>query len=144
MNVGAGSFPPATASTIASTYVPEIPDIGSKLTASVIASNATGPSVPAITAPTVAVVSSLAAPVNTVLPAISGAAQVGQTLTTTNGTWSKTPTSFAYQWKSAVNVGTSITTHVPVTADRKGALFDYRDECHGSNTAISLPTVAVV
>lgn len=34
---------------------------------------------------------------NTVLPAVTGTAQVGQTLTTTNGTWLNSPT-FTRQW----------------------------------------------
>jgi hypothetical protein len=41
---------------------------------------------------------SLAAPVNTSEPTISGTAAVGQTLTATQGTWANGPTSFSYQW----------------------------------------------
>jgi hypothetical protein len=36
-------------------------------------------------------------PVNSVLPAITGTKTVGQTLTCSSGTWSKSPT-LAYQW----------------------------------------------
>lgn len=38
------------------------------------------------------------APVNSVLPVISGTARVGQTLSCTSGTWSGSPT-YEYQWK---------------------------------------------
>src|SRR5207244_3441828 len=37
-------------------------------------------------------------PVNTAAPVISGTAQVGQTLATSNGAWTNNPTSYAYQW----------------------------------------------
>ena len=47
---------------------------------------------------TIGLAATAAAPVNTSLPTISGTAQVGQTLTAGNGTWSNAPTSFAYQW----------------------------------------------
>lgn len=40
-----------------------------------------------------------AAPTNTVLPAVSGTAQVGQTLTALVGTWTGAPTSYTYQWQ---------------------------------------------
>src|SRR5262245_39835080 len=39
-----------------------------------------------------------AVPSNTALPAITGAPAVGQTLTTSDGTWNGSPTSFTYQW----------------------------------------------
>lgn len=38
-------------------------------------------------------------PVNATAPIITGTAQVGQSLTCSDGTWTNNPTSFAYQWK---------------------------------------------
>jgi len=37
-------------------------------------------------------------PSNSALPAITGTAAVGQTLTTSDGTWTGSPTSFTYEW----------------------------------------------
>jgi hypothetical protein len=49
-----------------------------------------------------------APPVNTGLPALSGTAQVGKTLSTTNGSWSgATPMTFAYQWRRCDAAGSS-------------------------------------
>lgn len=42
-------------------------------------------------------------PYNTVAPAITGTIRVGETQTSTNGTWSNTPTSYTYQWQSSSN-----------------------------------------
>lgn len=58
-------------------------------------------------------------PANSVLPAITGAATVGQTLTCSNGTWTKSPT-FTRQWlRDDVAVpGATAATYVLVTADR--------------------------
>lgn len=40
-------------------------------------------------------------PINTVLPAITGTLQNGQTLTCSTGTWGNTPISYKYEWVGA-------------------------------------------
>jgi hypothetical protein len=40
-------------------------------------------------------------PANTAVPVISGTVTQGQTLSSTDGTWSNTPTAFSYQWNRA-------------------------------------------
>jgi hypothetical protein len=58
------------------------------------------------------------APVNTLIPSVSGSNYVGDLLTTTDGTWTGTPTSFSYQWKrGATNIGTNANTYTLVIAD---------------------------
>ncbi|WP_206377374.1 hypothetical protein [Sphingobium sp. TB-6] len=58
-------------------------------------------------------------PRNTVAPAITGTAQVGQTLTVTNGTWAGNSATYARQWRAnGVNIGgATATTYVPVSGD---------------------------
>jgi len=51
--------------------------------------------------------STKAVPSNSVLPAITGTAAVGQTLTTSDGTWSESPTSFTYEWLRCPSSGGS-------------------------------------
>ena len=61
---------------------------------------------------------SATAPVNTVAPVISGGNYVGDVLTTTDGTWTGSPTSYSYQWKrGATNIGTNANTYTLVSAD---------------------------
>ena len=59
------------------------------------------------------------APANTLAPAISGVAIIGQVLTSTTGTWTGTaPITYSYQWKRGVtNIGTNASTYTLVTAD---------------------------
>lgn len=92
-----------------SSYAVKAGDIGYNVTCVVTASNAGGSA--SATASGVGPVIDLA-PANTVAPVCSGTATVGQTLSVTNGTWTNTPTSYAYQWKrggtaiSGANAGT--------------------------------------
>lgn len=74
-----------------------------------------------MTARVTLVVSGLAsAPVNTVAPAVTGTTEVGETLSSTTGTWSGTPTiTYAYQWRrDGVNIGgATASTYLLVEAD---------------------------
>lgn len=58
------------------------------------------------------------APVNTVLPNVTGVAIVGDILTTDDGSWTGSPTSYSYQWFSAAEpVGDGTNTYTLVNAD---------------------------
>lgn len=65
------------------------------------------------------------APANAVAPAITGAATVGQTLTTSNGTWTGSPApTFTYQWqRTTTNIGgATSSTYVVQSADLNNTL----------------------
>lgn len=65
-----------------------------------------------------------AQPANSVIPAISGLAQVGQTLTAFPGIWTNEPTSFTYQWKKdgAAISGATAKTYSPVIGEIDAAI----------------------
>jgi hypothetical protein len=92
-----------------SSYTPTRGDVNHTMRALVAASN-TGGSALATSAQTPLVSTpSPAAPVNTAVPAVSGTATQGQTLSTSNGTWSGSPTGYAYQWQDCNSSGASCT-----------------------------------
>jgi hypothetical protein len=63
-------------------------------------------------------------PVNSVAPVISGTTRVTQVLTTTNGTWSNSPTGYTYQWKRAGSniAGATASTYTLVELDAGAAI----------------------
>jgi hypothetical protein len=79
------------------TYLLGTSDAGRTMRVRVTAVNADG-ATNARSAPT-AVVARSTAPQNTARPAISGEPRVGEQVTAEEGTWTNSPTSFAYQWQ---------------------------------------------
>jgi DNA-binding beta-propeller fold protein YncE len=75
-------------------------DVGATLRVSVAAVGAGGESAPAVSAQTAVVTQPAGqAPVNLAPPQLSGLTQLAQMLSTSPGTWSNGPTSYAYQWE---------------------------------------------
>jgi hypothetical protein len=89
----------------------------------------------------------MAAPVNTVLPAITGTVAVGSTLTLSNGTWTGTPTSYAYAWLRAgvAIAGEVAATYLLSVADIGLAITGRvtATNVDGSTAADSTATIAV-
>ena len=91
------------------TYPLASADVGSAIRVTVTASNRYG-SASASSAPTSAVATapapaSTAPPANSSLPGVSGTPTVGQALSATTGSWSGSPTSYAYAWKRCDSAG---------------------------------------
>lgn len=90
-----------------------------------------------------------AAPANTVAPAITGTAQVGQTLTSTTGTWTgkETPV-LKRQWRAAgvAIPGATGATYVPVVGDVGKAITVAvtGENWAGKVSAVSAATAAVI
>jgi len=90
-----------------------------------------------------------AAPVNAVLPVITGTAQVGQTLTVTPGTWTGLPTPVVTrQWQanSVDIVGATGLTYVPIVGQVGQTIrcVETAVNTSGSVSANSAQTAAVI
>jgi hypothetical protein len=92
----AGTCSPVSGAT-GSSYALTSADLGDEIEVSVTAVNAGGASQPEVSAATSAVVPP--PPVNTQAPAVSGVAQVGDELMTSEGLWTNTPTSYTVSWQ---------------------------------------------
>jgi len=87
------------------------------------------------------------APANSVLPAISGVAQVGQVLTAWPGVWTNAP-SFSYVWKNegVAIPGATENTYTPVTGDVGDSITVTitGSNSAGNASATSVETAAVI
>lgn len=86
-------------------------------------------------------------PANTVLPAITGTPIVGLTLSTTNGTWTNSPTSIGYQWQQD-NVTGGVFTNIVGATNATLVVPDGSDACNvqcivtATNAAGSVPATS--
>jgi len=63
-------------------------------------------------------------PVNTILPVITGTVRDAETLTCSQGTWTNSPSSYAYQWtRDGSNIGGATSSTYELTNDDVGALI---------------------
>lgn len=90
-----------------------------------------------------------AKPANTVLPTITGTAQVGVELTATPGTWTGSPApTFAYQWQAGGTdiAGAMNATYTPVAGDvgKTLAVVVTASNSQGDTSATSAATAAVI
>jgi len=97
---GCGAITGATSST----YTLVAGDVGHTLRVAVTAANADGKATARSAATDV--VDSKNGPTNTVKPTVSGVAQVGETLTVSDGTWTPAPSSYTRQWQRCGSDGT--------------------------------------
>ena len=126
-------------------------DVGDTIDVIVKATN-TGGSTSATSAQTATVASSApAAPTNAAAPQISGTTTQGDSLTTTNGTWTGSPTSYAYQWQhcasgSCSNISGATTSSYTLGSGDVGDTIDVivkATNTGGSTSATSAQTATV-
>lgn len=94
---GAGGSCATVAGAVEKTYLLTAADARRTMRVRVLAVNADGSN--AVRSNPTAVVGESAAPQNTARPSITGEARVGEELSAEDGTWTNTPTAYAYQWE---------------------------------------------
>ncbi|RFA16006.1 hypothetical protein B7R22_05245 [Subtercola boreus] len=128
-------------------YVLAPADYGKKITVTVTASAAGSASGVATSLSTTAVAAG-AAPTFTVAPVITGKTIVGQTLTTTHGSWSSGGLTYTYQWtrNGGAISGATKTTYVLTKADQGtkiGMTVTVLKTGYSKGTATAAPTATI-
>ncbi|MCW2798794.1 MAG: hypothetical protein JWQ70_266 [Aeromicrobium sp.] len=136
---------PIAANSTSATFTPTITEFGKKISVTVTGSKSGLTSFDKDSNETSAVTNAM---VNNTAPVISGQAIEGKTLTTTDGTWTPTPTSFTYVWKSGGNIlGGETTNHLVVPSGAAGSTITVEVTAakDGYNSAVkaSAPTGTV-
>lgn len=82
-------------------YTLTVADVGQAITCTVVTEDSLGSSLPAVSVPPIVPVALpiAAVPIETSLPAISGSAVQGQTVSCSPGAWEDDPSSYAYSWQ---------------------------------------------
>jgi RHS repeat-associated protein len=122
-----GAFIPVAGATNSS-YSPAAADANTQLRVQVTASNTVG----SASALSTAMLVTSNGPTNDVVPTVTGSAQVGETLSASNGVWSSSSSiNYAYQWESAASYEQSVLADSPLNYWRL-------DDPAGSTTAFDL------
>jgi hypothetical protein len=128
-----------------STHVIGSGEAGHQLTCNVTASNAGG-SGNATSAAVVPAAGPPGLPASTGPPAISGNATIGQTVSCSSGTWSNSPTRFAYQWQldGQPLAGQTSTTHAIAAGEAGHRLTCHVTATNGSGSASATSAAVTV
>ena len=123
---------------ISPSYVPTPDDYGATVRVRVVATNGIGSSAPVESAASGVLGLASAPPAISTAPDVSGSATVGEQLSTTNGTWLNSATSYAYQWQrcdatgsNCVDVAGATSSQYTVVGDDAGSTI--RSEVLASN-----------
>ncbi len=93
-----------------SSYTLASGDVSHTIRSAVTATNASGTTTATSNATATIAAFAPAPPANTTPPALSGTTAQGQTLSTDNGSWSGSPTGYAYKWQDCDSTGNTCTT----------------------------------
>jgi len=139
------------AGAVTSSYTPVTADIGSRLRVAVTATNSFGTAT-AVSEPSNVLVGT--APANSFPPSISGDAETGSVLTSSNGTWTGSlPITYTYEWRRCNSAGASCSpipgatsqSYIVQSADAGAriVLAVTAKNSAGTATAVSPPTLVV-